>query len=55
MPTVQVPAQLTVAHLMAAVKQLSPFVISRYRTDTLTMSGRSFAQLLEYHSSLHLV
>ena len=24
MPTVQVPAQLTVEHLMAAVKQLSP-------------------------------
>jgi hypothetical protein len=30
MPTVQVPAQLTVEHLMAAVKQLSPAELGEF-------------------------
>ena len=32
MPTVQVPAQLTVEHLMAAVKQFSPDELHEFKT-----------------------
>lgn len=42
MPTVQVPAQLTVEHLMEAVKQLSP--------DELREFTRQFAAWQEQHS-----
>ena len=42
MPTIQVPAQLTVQHLMAAVQQLSP--------DELREFERQFAAWQQQHS-----
>jgi len=44
MPTVQVPAHLTVEHLMAAVKQLSPTEWHEFRQQLAAWQAQSGAQ-----------
>ncbi len=52
MPTVQVPAQLTVEHLMAAVKQLSPSELHEFMQQVATWQQQNGQQAEEEATSL---
>ena len=47
MPTVQVPAQLTVEHLMAAVKQFSPDELHEIKPQFAAWQGQNGEQIIE--------
>jgi hypothetical protein len=47
MPTVLVPAQLTVEHLMAAVKQLSPAELHEFAQRFAAWQGKSSTEVDE--------
>jgi hypothetical protein len=47
MPTVQVPAQLTVEHLMAAVKQFSPNELHEFKRQFAEWQGQNGEQTTE--------
>ena len=47
MPTVQVPAQLTVEHLMAAVKQFSPDELCEFKRQFAEWQGQNGEQTIE--------
>jgi hypothetical protein len=47
MPTIQVPAQLTVEHLMAAVKQLSPSELQEFMEQVATWQQQNGQQAEE--------
>ncbi len=47
MPTVQVPAQLTVEHLMAAVKQFSPDELHEFKRQFTEWQGQNGRQTAE--------
>ena len=47
MPTVQVPAQLTVEHLMAAVKQFSPDELREFKRQFAEWQGQNGEQTAE--------
>ena len=47
MPTVQVPAQLTVEHLMAAVKQFSPDELHEFKQQFAAWQGQNGEQTVD--------
>jgi hypothetical protein len=47
MPTVQVPAQLTVEHLMAAVKQFSPDELHEFKRQFAAWQGQNGEQTVD--------
>lgn len=52
MPTVQVPAQLTVEHLMAAVKQLSPDELREFKQQFAAWQEQNGKQVEEEAASV---